>query len=258
MQTMSTSFFVHPVASHEALEAACQVRALSYGRHVPSLRERFSAPDLLDEGGGCTSFIAVDKASHAPLGTLRVQTGHREQPLLLEASFELSEGLAAQTRAELTRLSVLPKADPLVRLLLWKAGLYFCLANQVQCMVIGARLPALIRQYKSLGFTELTTAPVIFGHAGGMPHHVLHLDVRMLERRWHACNHVMHRFMFDTHHPDLDVIGTRWRPKPALLDLAADRADRAVSGGQLAQASMAQEATFAGVISVPSQRVSVA
>lgn len=212
MQTMTTSFTVRPVTSAAELDEACTVRAESYGHHVPALRSEFAEPDALDEDPACTSFIARDKASGLAVGTLRVQLGHVAQPLMLESSHALAPELAAQTRAELTRMSVLPGADALVRLVLWKAGLYFCLANQVQCMVIGARRPALIRQYQSLGFAAVSASAVPFAHAGGLPHWVLHLDVRSLERRWHAENHAMHGFMFDTHHPDLSVIGTAWRP----------------------------------------------
>lgn len=208
MQTMTTGFTVFPVADDSELEEACRVRASCYGHHVPALRESFAQPDALDESDTCTSFLARDKASGQPLGTLRVQVGHADQPLTLEASYALPGALPEQTRAELTRMSVMPGANPLVRLLLWKAGFYFCLAKQIQCMVIGARRPALIRQYQSLGFTELTDVPVPFAHAGGMPHSVLYFDVRAAERHWHAQNHPLYRFMFATHHPDMDVVGS--------------------------------------------------
>jgi hypothetical protein len=242
MQTMTTSFTVQPVASDEALAMACEVRALSYGHHVPDLRASFAQPDALDESGTCVTFLATEKLTGKPIGTLRIQLGHREQPLLLEASWPMPPELELTTRAELTRMSVLRRADPLVRLLLWKAGFYFCLANQTECMVIGARLPALIRQYKGLGFTDLTHSAVPFAHAGGLPHHVLHFDVRSAERRWFNNHHTLYEFMFTTHHPDLHVMGPRWRP--------------AVAGAD--QRSVAQVAGRAGTSAEPSQRLSIA
>jgi hypothetical protein len=221
MTTTSMSFTVAPVGNDEQLRQACAVRAASYGHHVPALGRSFAEPDALDESGRATSFLALDKMTGRAVGTLRVQMGCAEHPLMLESSYTLPGDLPQQTRAELTRMSVLPKADPLIRLLLWKAGYYFCLAKQIQCMVIGARRPALIKQYKHLGFSELTEAPVPFAHTGGMPHSVLHFDVRSAERRWHHSHHALYDFMFATHHPDMDVIGPVWRPTQVKRQAAA-------------------------------------
>lgn len=240
METMTLSFGVRPIASDRALAAACAVRAHCYGHHVPALRDAYSEPDLLDESGTCTNFLAFDKTSGDPVGTVRIQLNTFGVPLLLESSFEMPEWMQPRTRAELTRLSVLPGADPLVRLMLWKAGLYYCLANQIQCMVIGARRSALIRQYQGLGFEELTSAPVPFAHAAGLPHSVLWLDVFAVERRWHQTNHPLYRFMFRTHHPDLDLFGQRWRPTP------------------LAQRERSEAAAGASSSAVSSQRTSIA
>src|SRR5262245_36237125 len=122
METMTLSFGVRPIASDWALADACAVRATCYGHHVPTLRETYSEPDPLDESGTCTSFLAIDKITGAPLGTLRVQLSTLGSPLLLESSYQVPGWLDERPRAELTRLSVVPGADPLVRLMLWKAG----------------------------------------------------------------------------------------------------------------------------------------
>jgi hypothetical protein len=238
MQTMSLSFSVSPVRSENALLQACSVRAESYGHHVPALRNAYAEPDPLDEGGACTSYIATDKASGQPVGTLRVQVGAPGLPLTLEGSYSLPATIAATTRAELTRMSVSPGADPLVRLVLWKTGYYFCLANQVQYMVIGARRPALIRQYRSLGFEQITDAPVPFTHAGGFMHSVLQFDVRSAERRWFETHHPLYEFMVDTHHPDMSVFGTAWRPgqRSRRADIDAETTANVVAALALSEA----------------------
>ena len=212
METMTLSFGVRPIASDGALADACTVRAQCYGHHVPALKDAYSEPDPLDESGTCISFLAIDKIAGVPLGTLRIQLSTLGSPLMLESSYRVPAWMEVRTRAELTRMSVMPGADPLVRLMLWKAGYYYCLANQIQCMVIGARRPALIRQYQGLGFSLLTESPVPFAHAGGMPHSVLWFDVRAAERHWHETSHPLYHFMFTTHHPDMDLFGARWRP----------------------------------------------
>jgi hypothetical protein len=256
MQTMTMGFTVQPVHDDNTLAQACMVRAMSYGHHLPSLRDSFAQPDAMDESTSCSSFVATDKASGQAIGTLRIQRGCAAQPLMLEASFELPPELAQCTRAELTRMSVLPGADPLTRLLLWKAGFYFCLANQIQCMVIGARRPALIRQYKSLGFSEITQSPVPFAHAGGLPHSVLLFDVRSAERLWFQNNHALYTFMFDTHHPDMQVMAPTWRPQAKPDRLPAISADLAALGGR--PHSSDKTDAFVAVTSAPSQRVSMA
>lgn len=214
METMTLGFRIRPVASDVALDDACVVRAESYGHHLPEMKSAYSEPDELDRDGSATTFLAIDKVSGAPIGSVRIQLSTLGSTLLLERSWAAPDWLQTLPRAELTRMSVVSGADPMVKLLLWKAGLYYCLANQMHCMVIGARKPALIRQYASLGFEPLTTDPVPFAHAGHLPHHVLWFNVATLERRWYESNHRLYGFMFGTHHPDLDLFGPRWRPSP--------------------------------------------
>ena len=59
--------------------------------------------------------------------------------------------MRSDTRAEITRLSAVAGADPLVKLCLMKASYLFCMATQIRWMVIGARNEALVRQYRSWG-----------------------------------------------------------------------------------------------------------
>ena len=211
METMTLGFQIRPVSSDVALDEACVVRSESYGHHLPEMKRAYAEPDELDQDGSATTFLALDKASGAPIGSVRVQLSTLGSTLLLERSWQAPDWLRTLPRAELTRMSVVSGADPLVRLLLWKAGLFYCIANQMHCMVIGARKPALIRQYGALGFEALTQEPVPFAHAGNLPHHVLWFNVATLERRWHESNHRLYQFMFGTHHPDLDLFGPRWK-----------------------------------------------
>ncbi|GIX25391.1 MULTISPECIES: hypothetical protein [Caldimonas] len=205
MPTAQLSFTVRIARTLQDLQAACWVRAQSYGHHLPELRTAFAHPDALDHSPATAVLVCTDKASGAPVGTARVQI-NSHGPLLIEGSVEVPRAMRDDARAEITRLAVLPgHTDPLVKLALMKASYLYCLANQVRWMVIGARSPALVRQYRRLGFTSLydddRTVPL--AHAGHLEHWVLAFDVRAAEREWHARHHPLYTFMVGTTHPDI-------------------------------------------------------
>jgi hypothetical protein len=213
------------VARSEAdLRAACRVRAASYGHHLPHLRAAFAEPDDIDWHTDTTVFLAVDKDSGEPVGTARLRTNARE-PLQIEQSAVLPEPLSDRLLAEVTRLSVLPgHDDPRVKLALMKATYLYCIARQVQWMVIGARSDGLIRQYRRLGFTDLLPAGrmVPLAYAGNLPHRVLGFDVTAAERNWRAAQHPFYDFMVGAYHPDIELFGEPTvRPVKPRLALAA-------------------------------------
>lgn len=227
MSSHTLSFRLRIARTRSDLLAACQVRAESYGRHLPHLRAAFTVPDNLDLDEGTSVFVCVDKESNEPIGTARVQT-NSTGPLLIEHSIELPSAMRSEPRAEITRLAVAPGADPLVKLALWKASYLHCIAAQVRWMVIGARSEALVRQYRRLGFGNLYEDGrlVALRHAGGLPHHVVSFNVTTAEREWHAAQHPMYDFIFDTAHRDIDLFTTKpaveeqplHRPQPATVE----------------------------------------
>lgn len=213
MQTQSLSFELRVARTRHDLLAACEVRAASYGRHLPHLRGVLLEPDLLDADEHTVVVVCVDKATGSPVGTARFQTNAGAK-LLIEHSIEVPAAMHSDTRAEITRLSVLPGADPLVKLCLMKASYLFCMASQIRWMVIGARSEALIRQYRRLGFTDLFEdqrgVPLL--HAGQIEHRVLAFNVTAAERTWRETGHPLYQFMIETAHPDIRLFS----PRPAL------------------------------------------
>lgn len=207
------SFTVRVVRTQRDLLAACRVRAISYGHHVPQLREALIEPDLLDVDEHTINVLCVDKKTGSAVGTARFQT-NTGGPLLIEHSVSVPERIQADTRAEITRLSAVPGSDRLVRLCLMKASYLFCVASQVRWMVIGARNEALERQYRRLGFRSVfqdeRTVPLI--HAGGLEHKVMAFNVTAAERAWREPRHPLYEFIFETAHPDIQMFST----EPAL------------------------------------------
>jgi len=137
---------------------------------------------------------------------MRIQS-NSSGPLLMEGSLDLPPWLSSATRAEITRLAVRVGADPLTRLSLWKASYQFCMASQLQWMVVGARNEALIRNYRRLGFVDVFGPDEVMplAHTGGLPHRILALDNNSLQRRWCEMRHPLCQFFFETLHADLEA-----------------------------------------------------
>jgi ribosomal protein S18 acetylase RimI-like enzyme len=224
MSVQRLRFTLRVARSEAELRAACRVRSASYGHHLPNLRNPFSEPDELDWSADTAVFVACDKDTGAAVGTVRLATNGR-QPLQIEHSTVLPEPLSDHVLAEVTRLAVLPgHDDPRVKLALMKATYLYCMARQVQWMVIGARSEGLIRQYRRLGFTDLLAdgTMVPLAHAGNLPHRILGFDVTSAERNWHAAQHPFYEFMVRTYHPDIELFSeTIPRSAPVRLALAA-------------------------------------
>ncbi len=239
MQTQSLSFELRIVRTRQDLTAACEVRAAAYGRHVPHLRSALMEPDLLDADEHTAVVLCVDKASGRAIGTARFQT-NAGGPLLIEHSARLPVAMQADTRCEITRLSVVPGADPLAKVCLMKASYLFCMASQIRWMVISARSEALIRQYQRLGFADLfaNQPSMPMKHVGSIDHRVLAFNVTTAESTWRESGHALYQFMIETAHPDIQLFSTM----PAVR--ATARAERGDAPAALPQQARAFQ--FAG------------
>ena len=112
MHTQPLGFDLRIARTSNDLRAACRVRSVGYGHHVPRLDSALAEPDLLDVDENTVVFVCVDRDSGEAVGTLRVQT-NAGGPLLIEHSVAMPEPVCGDTRAEITRLSTVAGADPL-------------------------------------------------------------------------------------------------------------------------------------------------
>jgi hypothetical protein len=201
------SFTVRIAQTDEDLERACDLRARCYGRHAPHLRQLMEQPDGLDRSPSTTLLLCEDKATGAPIGTMRVVVNTRGQTLEIEDFLEVPEWMADNSRGEMTRLVVAPGADPLVKPALWKAGYRLCLRESVDWLVIGARKPALIKQYEYLGARDMYADQrlVPLGHGWSLPHRIFVFNVLTAARDWYEARHRLLRFMVETEHPDIMI-----------------------------------------------------
>jgi hypothetical protein len=210
MHTQSLGFSLRIARTHHEVEVACAVRARSYGHHLPQLEAALVKPDSLDGDENTVVVLCVDKASGHAIGTARFQT-NAGGPLLIERSVAVPDSIRGDTRAEISRFSAVPGADPLVKLALMKASYLFCVATQVRWMVICARSDALARQYRRLGFRNLFSdrpmMPML--HVGSLPHHVLSFNVTTAESTWRETQHPLYAFMIETAHPDIHLFSSQ-------------------------------------------------
>lgn len=209
MSRQSLRFTLGIARSEVQLRAACRVRSASYGHHLPNVASIWDEPDQLDRDPDTVVFVAICKSTGQPVGTVRLATNAR-RPTQIERCAQIPPAITAGLVAEVTRLAVLPgHDDPSVKLGLMKATYLYCLARQVQWMVIGARSESLVRQYHRLGFTDVgdgTEVPL--AHAGGLPHRILAFDVTSAERNWHAAAHPFYEFMVGCVHPDIELMAS--------------------------------------------------
>ena len=207
MESGSFGFSVRMATSIEDLREACAVRAAAYGHHDPELGPKFGEVESLDCAEGTAVILCRDKASGEGIGTMRIQVSGFG-PLQLESNLTLPPWLANKPRAQISRLAVTAGADPLVKLSLMKASYQYCLATQVRWMVIGARSPALIRNYRNLGFKEVFDggAWMPLASAGNIAHMILAFDVVGARAAWQATRNRLYGFMEETQHHDLQVL----------------------------------------------------
>ena len=194
------------IASREQLQEVAYLRAVTYGKHLPALGALLSRPEPADVALGCEVFVARSKLDGSLLGTLRTHA-NVDKPLPLQASLELPERFSGTRMVETTRLCV--KGSPgasIVRSALFKAMHQYCLDQTVEWMLAAARRPV-DRIHDSLLFVDVKESRVYYpmAHAGGVPHRVLSFSPANAEQLWRTHQHPLHRFMFETDHPDIDL-----------------------------------------------------
>ncbi|MFC5474081.1 hypothetical protein [Paraherbaspirillum soli] len=197
-------FTIRVVDDERALRKAVNIRQAAYGRHLPELAEKMGAFEHADLESGVVVLLAESKLDGASLGTMRIQN-NRYQPLAVEHSVSLPDWLQGGTLAEATRLGVAGgQVGKVVKTMLFKAFFQYCIAQNIDWMVITARAP-LDRQYEALLFQDAFPGQgfMPMRHVGNLPHRVLALEVATAEARWQAAAHPLLGFMCELHHPDL-------------------------------------------------------
>lgn len=190
-------------------------------REVLAVRERARrGAAQLDAAAGqawdllpnATLLLAESRLGGEALGSLRILTSERGR-LMIEDCTGLPAALKSSSLAEASGLAVQAgRHAALVRLMLWKAFHRYCLAAQVDTMLIAVREPA-DRQYAWLGFRDALPGSSRLALDGGTEptHRVMQLGVFEAHDRSRRTGHPLHDFFFVERHPEIDllaVVGT--------------------------------------------------
>ncbi|WP_118180506.1 N-acyl amino acid synthase FeeM domain-containing protein [Paraburkholderia phosphatilytica] len=236
-------FTVRVVSDEESLSLALRMRKSAYQRHVPDFARDMDQPETYDTDPGGVILLAESKLDRTPVGTMRLQT-NRFRPLSLQQSVDLPHWVSGRLIGA-TRLGVeAGESGRTVRLALFKAFYLYCLREQIDWMVIAARVP-LDRIYAGLLFSD------VFGegefmplaHAQNIPHRIMAFQPGTAEALWRGARHALYSFMMTTYHPDisLDAAPHLYYPTqtPAVAAAVAAVAERGVSAA-LSGAGIAQ------------------
>lgn len=216
-------FTVRVVRGDDALEKAVRIRQSAYARHVPAFAAKLGAPEPNDHDHGSLVLLAESRMDGTPVGTMRIQT-NRFKDLAIKQSVELPAWLSDKSMAEGTRLAVAQGGSGrVVKMVLCKAFYQYCLAANIEWMVIAAR-PPLDRQYEAALFQDVYPGQFFpMRHGNNIPHRVLAFEVGTAAERWAEAGHPLFKFMVETRHPDIDLSGadiTSWNRPAALLETA--------------------------------------
>jgi hypothetical protein len=198
-------FTVRAVRSEEALHKAVTIRRAAYTHHMPALAAIMDSPEPCDRDQGSVVLLAESRMDGSPVGTMRIQT-NRFRDLAIARSVELPAWLRNKSMAEATRLAVASgSSGRVVKIVLCKAFYLYCLAANIEWMVIAAR-PPLDRQYEAALFKDIYPGKSFpMRHGKNIPHRVLAFDVRNAEAKWDEAGHSLLAFMCHTRHPDIDL-----------------------------------------------------
>ena len=198
-------FSVRVVRSEEALEKAVTIRQAAYARHVPAFAAKLRSPEPNDHDQGSVVLLAESRLDGSPVGTMRIQT-NRFRDSAIAQSVELPAWLKNRSMAEATRLGVAQgNSGRVVKIVLCKALYLYCLAANIEWMVIAAR-PPLDRQYEAALFTDVYPGEFFpMRHGNNIPHRVLAFEVGTAAERWAEASHPLSKFMVHTRHPDIDL-----------------------------------------------------
>jgi len=199
-------FTIRIADDEESLLKAVEMRRAAYGRHLPEFAETMSI-ESSDRATDTAVLLAESRLDGRALGTMRIQT-NVDRPLAVEQSVCLPEWLANVRLAEATRLGVAGGTiGRMAKVALCKALFAYCAHQEVDWMVITARSP-LDREYEAMLFSDVfgKNEFLPMSHVGGMPHRVLAKPVAVAQQRWAQVKHPLYKFVFETDHPDIDVV----------------------------------------------------
>ena len=204
----SLPFRITLARTEQQLAKAVALRAMTFGRRSLELATILGKPDEVDYSENAVVLIAESKENSDCLGTLRI-VSNLNQPLDLESHPEFPPNLVGRRIALAERLGVKAgKTGTLAKLALFKALHRYCLALQIDWIVVQATPPR-DRDYRLLGFKPIMeNAQVESLLSPGKVKVGLAMNVHSAEREFHDAGHHLYQFMIGTWHPDIEIFAS--------------------------------------------------
>jgi len=206
IKSLSLPFTIRIARTEDQLLKAVNVRVQTYERHHPSLASILKQPELDDKTSNSLVLLAQSKQDDAALGTLRIETNLTSK-IRVEELLRESSRFSRKTIAFVTRLGVRQSSNSqLVKISLFKALHRYCLARQIEWIVVTAK-PPMDRQYLKLGFEDVYEATKLLPipWSDNIETRLLCLNVVQAESQWRAANHPLYEFMIQEYCPDIRI-----------------------------------------------------
>jgi hypothetical protein len=211
--------------THQQIATAVQVRKLGYEKFHPDIAASLSTAEPEDFQPNTVVFIARCKVTHTSIGSMRVETNVGTNSFA-SSHYSLPDVFQESTHAWVTRLAVIKGANQqLAKLALFKALHRYCLATQIDWIVVGA-VPPSDKLYLKLGFTDVYPQGVLFPLYGHDENRVRFMKLNSVNaaKEWAEAKNPLYDFMFRTYLPDIrifDSLGGAWN-NPRKLDRRVD------------------------------------
>ncbi|MGA1870113.1 MAG: N-acyl amino acid synthase FeeM domain-containing protein [bacterium] len=194
--------FIRQVENQEDLIKALNIRWRGYVKYFMNKEDLV---DQYDFAPNVTLFLAEDE-HHKAVGTLRIldrEYGNIELDEYIDVERILPNNVSRC--AEVTRFSIPahPQAK-LIKLMLWKAFLLYCMRNRINNILISGR-PVVRRAYKSLLFDEVGTHGTYYHpRLGNLEHRCFICNIIKKKHLLSATNPSLYDFFFVKYHATID------------------------------------------------------
>ena len=224
VEALNLPFIIRTVRTEEHLTKAVRVRADTYRKHHPELAIQLTEPEADDRAPFSLVLLAESKKDGTAVGTMRIETNAFDTIKIEELLPKFSH-FSNRPIAFVTRLGVRNCQDShLIKIALFKALHRYCLACQIEWMVVAAK-PPMDRQYLKLGFSDVyeTDTLIPIPWSGNIRTRILALNTIDAEQNWKRSNNPLYDFMINNYGPDIQIfssvsgIWTRSRIKQADL-----------------------------------------
>jgi len=209
LRVLPLPFVIRIVRTEEHLRKAVDVRAETYKKHHPELADSLTSPEKADREPFSLVLLAESKLDGQPVGTMRIET-NVSTPLAIEDLLPSNSEFKTRTLAFVTRSGVRKCDDSqLIKIALFKALHRYCLACQIDSMIVTAK-PPMDKQYVKLGFMDVfdskTLIPIPW--SGDIRTRVLYLNAFDAEKQWRDANHPLYDFMIRDFCPDIQIFSS--------------------------------------------------